>query len=436
MTHLLLQVELHEESCLRLASFLADGIVVERGVVTPTTSVESVYFTLKQLDLMIPMEGGVFRDVSNDEFKGARLHVKDFIFIQSPSLNLKTLDLEKDPACFMLWQGQPVDASQRKWVMRAMHMEVALEMGDFDVSNGQPARDWSSSLWSCVEMSEPCIEMAMVTGDGDPILTIPPPGGIVRFGVYCKKLTSNTSVEQLFFVLKMYEYLGKVNESVVKVMKSSKKVKPCDSLSRASSVKSLNSLGSILEMAPSDTAVCLGLGILELKFLESIAGHRGTQGLPLVQVSGSEIRLKVTHRTLGGAIAIMSKLTWQDALVECVETKNMSAFSFGPTSVQESTMRPVFWISNGKYESICNGKSSNPNEKPLFLDVDVTNVIPYRPEDAECHSLRIITKISGIRLGGGMLYSETLLHRFGVLGPDGGSIEFYRIYLMALLVEF
>jgi len=41
----------------------------------------------------------------------------------------------------------------------------------------------------------------------------------------------------------------------------------------------------------------------------------------------------------------------------------------------------------------------------------------------ECHSLNVSAKVSGVRLGGGMTYTESLLHRFGILGPDGGPGE-------------
>lgn len=242
----------------------------------------------------------------------------------------------------------------------------------------------------------------------------------MRFGVHCKHLTSNTSVEQLFFVLRMYEHLGKVNDSLFKVTRTSKK--PAEVV-RISSMKSLGSLGSILEMAPSDTAVCLGLGHLELKFLESLSGKEDAQGPPLVQFCGNRIQLKVTHRTLGGAIAIASKLVWQDVLVECVETSQLSASSFelplDELLESRGILRPVFWIRDGMYEAGCTRSPVSKNG-PCFLDIEVTNVIPYRPEDAECHSLRVIAVISGIRLGGGIAYSEALLHRFGVLGPDGG----------------
>jgi hypothetical protein len=41
----------------------------------------------------------------------------------------------------------------------------------------------------------------------------------------------------------------------------------------------------------------------------------------------------------------------------------------------------------------------------------------------ECHSLNAPAKVSGVRLRGGMSYIESLLHHFGILGPDGGPRE-------------
>lgn len=55
-----------------------------------------------------------------------------------------------------------------------------------------------------------------------------------------------------------------------------------------------------------------------------------------------------------------------------------------------------------------------------FLNVRVVHVIPYDAQDVECHSLNVSACIAGVRLGGGMNYAESLLHRFGILGPDGG----------------
>ena len=58
-----------------------------------------------------------------------------------------------------------------------------------------------------------------------------------------------------------------------------------------------------------------------------------------------------------------------------------------------------------------------------FLDISITNVIPLSEKDMECHSLSIMACISGVRLGGGMNYTEALLHRFGILSLDGGPGE-------------
>jgi hypothetical protein len=41
----------------------------------------------------------------------------------------------------------------------------------------------------------------------------------------------------------------------------------------------------------------------------------------------------------------------------------------------------------------------------------------------ECHSLNVSAKVSGVHLGGGISYTESLLRRFGILGPDGGPGE-------------
>ncbi|KAL4371682.1 hypothetical protein AHAS_Ahas06G0190200 [Arachis hypogaea] len=50
----------------------------------------------------------------------------------------------------------------------------------------------------------------------------------------------------------------------------------------------------------------------------------------------------------------------------------------------------------------------------------MVHVIPLGEQDIESHCLNGSTSISGIRLGGGMNYAEVLLHRFGIIGPDGG----------------
>jgi hypothetical protein len=64
------------------------------------------------------------------------------------------------------------------------------------------------------------------------------------------------------------------------------------------------------------------------------------------------------------------------------------------------------------------GKVPGAEQLP-FLSVNVENVIPFIEQDANYHSLKVVVKVGGVRLGGGMAYNEALLHRFGVFGPDG-----------------
>ncbi|KAF3588110.1 hypothetical protein F2Q69_00030922 [Brassica cretica] len=51
-------------------------------------------------------------------FAGARLHIENLSCAESPTLKVRLLNLEeKDPVCFTLWLGQPIDASQKKWIL-------------------------------------------------------------------------------------------------------------------------------------------------------------------------------------------------------------------------------------------------------------------------------------------------------------------------------
>ncbi len=112
------QINLQEESCIRIASFLSDGIVVEPGVVLPDTSLNAMYFSLKEFDLTVPVTTAVpeeDQDNGEEGFTGARLHVEGFMIAQSPFLNFKLLNLDKDAACFTMWKGQPVDSSQQRY---------------------------------------------------------------------------------------------------------------------------------------------------------------------------------------------------------------------------------------------------------------------------------------------------------------------------------
>lgn len=414
------QIHLQEESCLRISSFLADGIVVSRGDVLPDFSVNSLMLILKELDVTVPLDISKLdnptankNSIAQNSFTGARLQIKNLFFSESPSLKLRLLKLEKDPACFCLWPGQPIDASQKKWTVGASHLSLSLETslrstGKLN-SHGLP-----SGLWRCVELKDASIEVAMVTADGSPLTNVPPPGGVVRVGVACQHYLSNTSVEQLFFVLDLYAYLGIVGEKIASVGQNR----------RPKSSGNESSSGRLIDKVPCDTAVSLAVNLLQLRFLESSTIN--VEGMPLVQFIGDDLFIKVAHRTLGGAIAVSSTLHWQTVQVDCIETEGslvrengtiLTSIANGLSTNGCPQLRAVFWVHNQKHQQ--NGIA----QAIPFLDINIVHVIPFSERDKECHSLSVSACISGIRLGGGMNYAETLLHRFGMLGPDGGPGE-------------
>ncbi|KAL2636205.1 hypothetical protein R1flu_007684 [Riccia fluitans] len=439
-----LKINLQEESCVRIASFLADGVTVKKGVVTPETALSAMYFNLKEFDLTVPLKSKSKQSNAQEReddfagFTGARLHVEGFMVAQSPFLGFRILDLDSDPACYPFWKGQPVDSSQQRWVMRATHISLALETGSCDDSAQNSGTDWDAGLWRCVVLAEPCLEAAMVTGDGKPLISIPPAGGIVRLGVSCKSYISNASSEQLLFVLRMYGYMMEVSQTLLRVssgletVQSSPSVESRHHSRRRRSKTSVKKHHALANMAPDDSAVILRLGSLDLKLLESVPGQVGVEGPPLVQIFIRGISLKATHRTLSAAAEISSALCFQDVRVECVETDLASPvapviFMNGSSEEKQSSMRSVLWIGDER-GSMARADSSltsgNPRGKRTpFLDVTVVNMIPLRKEEVECHSLKVAAKIAGLRLGGGMVYTEALLHRFGVLQPDGSPGE-------------
>ncbi|KAJ3693633.1 hypothetical protein LUZ60_009113 [Juncus effusus] len=391
-----LMVTLQEESCLRISSFLADGIIANRASTLPDSSINSLQFTLKEFDLSIPLTTTTFSNLplkkpalANPSFSAAKLHVKDLQFSQSPSLKCPLLNLEKDPACFLLWNFQPVDSSQVKLSTKAFSVNLSLETSSLN-STGE--------LFKCVELIDVEFEAAMVTADGGPLVEMPPPDGIVRLGVQFGGYSSNTSVEQLFFVLDLYSYFGIVGERITK----------------AGSKKMNNFSGEkLIKKLPSDTAVSLGINHLELKFLDSSSGE--IERKPLVQFCGEDLFVKVSHRTLGGAFAVSTDLLWKSVSVNCIDDDNTIFQNGSNGSLPPPKMRAVFWIDNNN-----NNNNNNSNQ---FLDVRVVHVMPYDIKDMEFHSLNLNTKISNVRLGGGMSYAESLLHRFGILGLDGGPSE-------------
>ncbi|KAH7544301.1 hypothetical protein JRO89_XS15G0144500 [Xanthoceras sorbifolium] len=418
-----LMIQLQEESCLRIASFLADGIVVNPGGVLPDFSVNSIEFALKELDVTVPLDMNKLNNsgtggnlTSEKSFAGARLHVEKLFISESPSVKLRLLNLEKDPACFCLWEGQPIDASLRKCNAGASKLSLSLETST-SITGYQSSDDQNSGSWKCVELKDVSFEVAMVSADGNPLTIVPPPGGVVRIGVAFDQYLSNTSVEQLFFVLDLSAYFGRVSDKIAQVGKSK---------SKQSGKK--ESLGvKLTENAPSDTAVSLAVKDLQLRFLESTSMN--IQGMPLVQFIGEDLFIKVSHRTLGGAIAVSSTLHWESIEVDCVDTKGnlarengtvLSSAESSPlvTGLADPQLRAVFWVHNKRKQGL-NGKAF----VTPFLDMNMVQVIPLSERDREGHSLSVSACISGVRLGGGMNYAEALLHRFGILGPHGGPGE-------------
>ncbi|GAU41308.1 hypothetical protein TSUD_93880, partial [Trifolium subterraneum] len=412
-------VHLHEESCLRISSFLADGIVVNRDDILPDCSVNSFIFTLKGLDITVPLDKAQLDFcVSNTDdtvkslFAGARLHIENLFVLDSPSMKPRILNLEKDPACFCLWEDQPIDASQKKSAARASHLTLSLEANTAMLEH-QSSLGWTAGLWRCVDLKDVCFEVAMVTADGSPLLKVPPPGGIVRVGISCEQYLSNTSIEQLFFVLDFYAYFGIVSEKVAIVWKR-KELKD----SRNTSFS-----GKLIDKVPCDTAVSIAVKNLQLRFLES--SSMNIEGIPLVQFVGDDLFFNATHRTLGGAIVVSSTLRWESVEIDCADSEehlareNGSSFSSGENvpsmnDIGYPQLRAVFWVDNNH---LLNGNACSVP----FLNLNMDEVIPFCEADNESHSLKVSASISGVRLVGGMNYAESLLHRFGILGPDGGS---------------
>nr|XP_043639618.1 uncharacterized protein LOC122610717 [Erigeron canadensis] len=380
-----LTIHLQEESCLRLSSYVADGVVINASDISSDIPISSLQFSMKKLDITFPLETR-----KDSPFRGTRLHIENLNISESPSLRVGLLNLDMDAACFCMWEGQPIDASQKKWTASASLLGLSL-----DTSNNENEPNGSrSDLWRCIEIKDVSVQAAMVTSEGSPLRIIPPPGGVVRVGAVCEQFVSNTSVEQLFFVLDLYAYIDNVSDKIEMVGKN----KPMNTMQKDSSENK-----SFREKVPADTAISMVFKNLKLTFLESSSVD--IMGTPLVQFIGEDLSLQVTHRTLGAAMAISSTLRWDKVQVDCAA--NVVAPS-GPE------LRTVFWVQNMK-----NIRSNGNVVLIPFLNLSMVHVVPYDATDTKCHSLRVLACIAGVRLAGGMNYNESLLQRFGILGLDG-----------------
>jgi hypothetical protein len=146
--------------------------------------------------------------------------------------------------------------------------------------------------------------------------------------------------------------------------------------------------------------------------------------MPLVQFGEGDLFLKVSHRTLGGAFAVTTNLMWTTVSVNYLEGESAIVCEHGTAVTGEHNilvhgnghpkMRAVFWVDH---------RSKHQVKEPQFLDINITHVMPYDIQDMECHSLNVSAKVFCVHLGGGISYTESLLHRFGILGPNGGPGE-------------
>ncbi|KAL8226492.1 hypothetical protein R6Q57_016324 [Mikania cordata] len=394
-----LMIHLQEESCLRILSLLADGIVVAPDDTLLDSSIRSLHFNIKELIITVTLKASkpdhfTYHDNLEDSlFKGARLQIQNIYFSESPSLKLGLLNLDMDAACFCMWESQPIDSSQKKWTAGASLIGLCLDTCN-NLIGGSNSQLNSSELWRYMEMKGVCVQVAMVTSDGSQLRNIPPPGGIVRVGVACDQFVFNTSIEQLFYVLDFYTYVDNFSGKMAMAGKDkwSKMAKK-----ESSNCKSFNQKG------PADTAISLTFTNIELNFLEASSIY--IQGTPLIQFIGDDLLLQITHRTLGAATAISSTLHWETIQVD------YAANGIVPPG---SEMRVVFWVQNRRDFRSRNNKTLIP-----FLNLSIVHVIPYDAQDRKCHSLSVSGCIANVCLAGGMNYNEAILHRFGILGPDG-----------------
>ncbi|CAI5510831.1 unnamed protein product [Closterium sp. Naga37s-1] len=281
-----LQISLQEESCFRIASLVADGLMVQQADSTPPVpALRYLLFMLDGLHLSLSVPPAAFAPPSPSDaaapanpdspsqageggagatggageearFTGARVQVGGFSAMLDSFMPFDLLDVERDAACFALWPGQPVDAGQMRLAVWADLLSVSLDVGDSqggdDSSTGWgrgSARGggggddddaWASSPVSfegqsrlaaaasqqlqCMCIKDPRLEMALLSHDGKPIARMPPPGGTFRLGVASQEVTCNTSRVQLLFVLRMADYLTRVSRALVKVGKGNQRV--------------------------------------------------------------------------------------------------------------------------------------------------------------------------------------------------------------------
>lgn len=360
-------------------------------------------------------------------------------------------------------------------MFRASNAAIALETENLDDSaqeNTSTETDWAARLWHCVETSDLGVEAAMLSGDGQPLMTFLPSGGVVRLGLSCKQCIAHMSQEQYSFVLKMYRLAGRAGEALYEMSKSITRKEIQMNFGGTDPKK-------LLDMVPSDTAVVLSINSLEFKLLATVPGRVSKDAPTLAKMLSWGILLSVAHRKLAGAAMITSKLDWQDISIECVESEP-AALERGIPSLQEAQnhVSPSDSFSRSPDSSVIlssnnSSRASSMERKPIgpsgkgpafeeqtsfapdsynlcpviwvgkergsmapverkvgelgvynspatpFLDINVETLIPNRKEETDSCKLQVIARVGGVRLGGSMCQVESLLQRHHFVGPGG-----------------
>lgn len=343
--------------------------------------------------------------------------------------------------------------------------------------NAAAGADWAARLWHCVEMSDLSAEAAMISGDGQPLMTFLPPGGIVRFGLSCKKCVAYMTYEQYSFVLKMYRLSGRALEALNEMSKSFTSKDVQMSFGETSSK-------TLLDRVPADTVVVLSLSSLDFRLLATVPGRIGKKGPTLAKLISWEIFLSVTHKKLAGAAILKSQLKWLDIQIECVDfetyqlereysskqvvkshvsstesfpkspdssdlsstsssrassmNREPAGFPDKETSLEEQAsvesasyiLCPVIWIGRDRGSMVPVERNVGENgftaPKTPFMDVNIEMLITHGNQETDGCKLQVIARVGGVRLGGSMCQVEFLLqkHRFvGTRGEPGPNIK-------------
>jgi hypothetical protein len=340
-------------------------------------------------------------------FSVVRLHVDSLYFCLSPSVNCTLLSLEKDPAWSLLWEHQPIHASKRKWVTHAT--SVTLETFT-SLEEQETANQVFGNRRKCMVIEFPVFVVAMATADGSPLSRVPPPECIVRIGIRLNHYIFSIMAEELFFLLAVCSYFGPLLEQILNA--NIRSLSDCESL-----------VEKLAKRCPSDTVMNFSLDNLNFHLLESSPVYSRLS--QIVHLGGSSLFLKVSRCTLGSTLIFTTSLQWNEATVHCFNLEGPSDHVGGIGSVggydiftEEELMvkPPMFWVDS---------QSNYRDNQAQFLDITIAYVTPYGAQDVECCNLKFAAKISGVRLGGGMRYTEYVLHRLSIM-PDGSRKGFFE----------